>query len=363
MKEEGSKKQNTFSLSVVDKDAYTPTSPDENYSESRDYVNWGRMNNYPQYLYDIYLECSTLQTILNGCTDFTMAGGIVNNVGLGENVYGDTIADVVEKLVLDRFIFGGFALRIKYNMLGEVIEIAHLDYRKCRIDRELSTVYVKNKWAKSNTNCYDEQFNVFNTETGAEDGVQIFYYRGQRTRGIYPIPDYSASLLSCEVQIKCKSFNFNELDNNFASTGIVNFNNGMPAETVKKDTESKLIGKYAGHSNAGRMMISWNEDREHRTDFVRLQTDNLPDRYKNVAEASREDIFISMRAHPQLFGMSIPTGFAAIEYDEAYNILYDTHISKRQQEVMRVFSKIFEKSDAIVFKTQKRTKSNENEQS
>lgn len=337
-------------LSVVDRNAYTPTLPEENFSDVRDYVNWGRLNNYPQYLYDIYSECSTLQSVLNGCADFTMGEGIENNTGLGENMYGDSVEDVVAKLTIDNYIFGGYAFKIKYNLLGEVIEIAHIDFRKCRVNRDLTKAFIKNKWAKSGTNVYDEQFNMFNPATAREDGVQVFYYRGKITRNIYPVPYYAAALLSCEIQIKCKYFNFNELDNNFATTGIVNMNNGSPTEPVRKDIETKLIGKYAGHSNAGRIMICYNEDKDHAATFIRLQTDNLPDRYQKVAESSREDIFISMRAHPQLFGMSIPTGFAAIEYDEAYEILFDTHISKRQREESGSFEKVFGRPDAIVFK-------------
>lgn len=337
------------SLSVIDYDTFQPVQAEDEYYNNRDFVGWGYNNTYPQYLWDVYSKCATLQSVLNGCADFTYGKGIVNNTNLqDENIFGDTIPDIVDKIILDRWIFGGFALQIKYNQLGDIISLAHLDFRKCRIDKELQYVFVNDKWAKWGSNRY-EKFSAFNPETGAADGVQIYFYRGARTRGVYPIPDYAASLVSCETQIKAKSFNYNELCNNFSGTAVVNFNNGVPADEVKKEIEHKLNSKFTGDRNAGRMLVTFNEDKEHAVTIERIATDDLPDRYNNLSTESRADIFVALRAHPQLFGMSVPTGFADIEYSEAFNLLNETHIAKKQSEIIRVFNKIFAKTNAIEF--------------
>lgn len=348
MKDKEVKKEKIF-LSYIDRSDYTPTVNVDKYVSGKDFVYWGIDNKYPDFIWDIYNKCGALQSIIDGLTDYTVGEEIINNTGIDEeNIHGDTIADIVCKLILDRYIYGGFALQVRYNTLGEIIGLAHLDMRKCRIDEYGRHVYVYERWNKWKTGEM-AKFNPFDPETGAEDGVQIYYYKGMKTRGVYPIPDYSASIPSCEIQIKIKEFHINELDNNFTTTGIINFNNGTPTKDERQEIEQGINRKFAGTKNAGRMMISFNEDAEHATTFVRLGTDDFADRYNSLADTSLADIFISMRAHPQLFGMTISTGFANIEYKEAFNLINKTQISKKQSEIERVFAKIFEKPDAIKF--------------
>lgn len=343
-------KKTNVRLSVIDYDSYKPKVNEDQVYSGKEFVGWGENNAYPQYLWELYNNCSTLQSIINGCTDFTIGKGVINKTGIEEeNIFGDTVKDIVEKTILDRWIFGGFAVQIKYDEFdGSILSISHIDYRKCRISEDFKYVYVHDKWFGWGSNRY-EKFHCFDPEKGREHGVQIFYYRGLRTRSVYPIPDYSAAIISCEIQIKAKLFNYNELDNNFASTGIANFNNGVPEDDVKKEIEAKLNKKHAGAKNAGRIIVSFNEDKEHAATFERMSTDDLPERYSNLQVESRADIFISLRAHPQLFGMSIPTGFADIPYEEAFRLLHETHITKKQSEIIMVFGKIFNKPDAIGF--------------
>lgn len=333
-------------LSAIDLQSYEPTLALEKTSGAHGYVTWGGKNNYPKYLYDTYLNCGVLKSVIDGCADFTFGKGIINETGIHEeNAAGDTITDIVDKIVLDLWIFGGVALQIKYNQFGEVIELAYIDISKCRISEDYKTVYVNDKWDKWGSNRYDK-FHAFNPDTGAEDGVQILFYCGHRTRGTYPVPAYVASLVSAEILIKINQFHYDELNNNFTASGIVNYNNGVPDKDTQAATVSILESKFTGVRNNGerntaRLMVSFNESKESATTFERLQSDDLPDRYNSLYNTSMSDVFISMRAHPQLFGLPAPTGFAEIQYDEAFDMLNDTHISKKQAEIERIFSKIF----------------------
>ncbi|MCD8030845.1 MAG: phage portal protein [Bacteroides sp.] len=343
-------KAQKIALSILERKTYVPVDSTEYYSSGKDYVSWGNDNRYPSYLWDSYMQCSTLQSVINGCSDFTFGNGIENQTGIvQENEFGDTIADIVDKIILDRWIFGGFAIQVKYNILGTIIGLSYIDMRKCRVSTCGKWVFVHDKWYGWGTNRYN-RFHSFNPGTGAENGVQIFFYRGAKTRGVYPVPDYSASLISAEIQTKIQQFNYNELDNNFAGTGVINFNNGVPEEEVQEKIEKKMNHKFAGFNNAGRFLVSFNDSKENEMTICRLDTDDLPERYSQTYETSRADIFISLRAHPQLFGMTVNTGFANIEYVDAFNLLNETHIKKKQEEIRRVFAKIFSREDAIVFK-------------
>lgn len=340
-------KKTTLSLSALDLQSFEPTLALEKTSGAHGYVTWGGKNNYPKYLYDTYQNCGVLKSIIDGCADFTFGKGIVNETGIDtENQFGDTVSDIVDKIILDRWIFGGFALQVKYSKVtGQVISIAHMDVSKCRLSEDYKTVYVNDRWDKWGSNRY-EPFHAFNPDTGREDGVQILFYRGHRTRGVYPTPDYVAALVSAEILIKVNHFHYDELHNNFMASGIVNFNNGVPTETEQKAVESRLVEKFTGVRNNGarntaRLLLSFNTDKDSATTFERLQSDDLDNRYNTLYQTAMSDVFISLRAQPHLFGLPAPTGFAEMNYDEAFDLLNETHISKKQKEIEKVFGRVF----------------------
>lgn len=344
----------SIALFDIDLQSYEPTLSTECVVNGHDYVRWGDRNNYPQYLYDTYTNCGVLKSIIDGCADFTFGKGVINNTGIeGENQFGDTIEEVIDKIIIDRWIFGGFAMQVKYNKIGDIISLAHIDFRKCRINEACDTVFVNNRWDKWGSNRYDK-FHAFDRETGAEDGVQIYYYKGYRCRGIYPVPDYAASLVSAETLIKIGHFHYDELNNNFMASGIMNFNNGVPGKTEMEIVERKVNDKFCGVRNKGnrntaRLMVSFNTDKDHATTFDRLATDDLDTRYQTLYSSAMADVFISLRCQPILFGLPSLTGFADQNFDEAFDLLNDTHISKKQSEIKRIFAKIFDNENAIIF--------------
>lgn len=60
------KKVNT-KLSVIDYEAFEPKTNEDQIYSGREYVGWGENNAYPQYLWELYGRCSTLQSVINGC--------------------------------------------------------------------------------------------------------------------------------------------------------------------------------------------------------------------------------------------------------------------------------------------------------
>lgn len=71
---------------------------------NRDFVEWGKGNNYPGYLLDLYNNVTTLRSIINGNIDF-VTGDDVTILPLGDrfaegimNTRGDLITDIVRNL-------------------------------------------------------------------------------------------------------------------------------------------------------------------------------------------------------------------------------------------------------------------------
>lgn len=255
------------------------------------------------------------------------------------NADGDTIEEVYYKLILDYWVFGGFAVQVQYNMLHEMTELIHLDLRRLRSNENKTKFFYSRSWGT-----YDNGEAVvyypYDTED-IEHHSQVLFYPGKKTRDLYPVPDWSSAIISAETQIEIKKFHYKTLINNFVVNGILNFFVGDVTDAVKEQTEKAINDKFCGTENAAQLLISWNKDVNQKLDFVRITDDQFDKKYEALSNSVKEDIFISLRALPVLFGMVVQTGFNTQEYEEAFTLYNRIAIKPKQIEMQKVFDNLF----------------------
>lgn len=343
------KEKKKIQLGVFDLPSYAPQEVKQELFKGKSWYTYGEDNKYPQYVYNTYSNCATLQSIINGSAEYTFGDGIKINGQLpmsfkDENVDGDTLEDVIQKLILDLWIFGGFAVQVQYNQLGGITELIYVDFRYVRTDKKANNIFYYDKWGEHGQGTKAIYFPCFDPEKGKEDGSQIFYYKGKGTRGVYPLPEYEASLISAETQIEINEFHYNSIINNFMVNGILSFNNaGNVEDDIKDRTEEDINNKFSGTKNAARLMVVWNEGKEKGLEFTRITDDNFDKKFQQLSEDVRQNIFISLRAMPVLFGLPNITGFADQDYESAFRFYNRTAIKPKQKEVTRVLDKILGK--------------------
>lgn len=318
----------------------------EEKARGKSYVNYGKDNLFPNYLWSIYNKVATLQSIINGSVDFVCGNDVrLKNGDAVINKKGETVLDVVRKIAVDDFIFGGFALQIIRNMAGEVGEIYALDFMKVRSDEKNELFYYCDDWSKWGAK------SLIYPKFGINDNnpTSIFYYKGSITRGVYPTPVYGAALVACELEKAINEFHLNNINNGFASNLIINFNNGQPNEEQKKEIERDVTEKFSGYQNAGRILLSFNDSEENATKVERLNGDDFDDKYKALSERAREQIFTAFRATPNLFGFpNQTTGFNEQEYASAFKLYNRTVIRPVQNAIVDAFDKIYNDKGSIV---------------
>ena len=307
-----------------------------------DFIAWGTDNQYPGYLFSLYEDCATLQTIINGTVDFVCGNDISCNLQIFEktvNKNGDTILDIIQRISTDYLIFGGFALQVIRNAIGEITELYWVDFTKIRSDRKNEVFFYSEDWCKSYGRVKYIVYPKFNEVDS--NPSSIFYYKGNKTRSTYPTPLYNAAITSCELEKKINEFHLNEISNNFLTSKIINFNSGVPDDDLKNEIERNLNEKFAGSENAGRILISFNANKDSETTVTDLPMDDFADRYEALHKRSREQIFTAFRATPNLFGlMTETTGFNEQEFFEAFKLYNRTAVRPIQQIITKSFDKI-----------------------
>ena len=327
--------------------------PVEKFVSGKDLVEWGNRNSYPDYLLDLYNNVPTLRSIINGNIDF-ITGDDVSILPLTDNLpngqmnnRGDNIREQIKDIAKDYEIYGGFALQIIRNLIGMVAEVYYIDMRYLRTNKEGNVFYYCEDWSKSGKKdvivypAYmpNLKWDTLDDEQRNRNASSILYVKNVHTQ-VYPAPLYAASIKACEIERLIDDFHINSLQNQFVSSAIINFNNGDPGDEMKKEIEDAINEKFAGAANGGRIMLSFNKNKESATDIVEFEVKDFGERYKALSEHSRQQIFTAFRANPNLFG--IPTegnGFANEQYAESFKLYNRTQI----QPVQRLFADTYDK--------------------
>ena len=297
---------------------------------SKKYINLGEDNKLPNYLWDNYLSCSNLQAIVNTVVDFVIGEGI-------DTVFSQKdFAENIQKWVTDYILFGGFSVEGLRNRNGDIAQLNYINVMNVRVDEELTTAFLSNNWGSWSGK------DIIELPLYKEDEKQphfIYYFRGNITRNINPIPMYIASLKSIEILNNVKNFHLNNLTNGFTASTIINLNDGTIKTRELSEIKKQLEEKFTGSSNAGKFILMNGGDKEHEATVVRLDADNFGDLYKALTESSENDLFVAFRINPMLVGVNVQTGFSKEEFENAFALYNSTVITP----IKNIFIKHFEK--------------------
>ena len=328
-----------INLSAISVPNVTSTRFVEKQVRGKEWVSYGGDNKYPDYLWSQYTNCPTQQAIIDAKTAFTL-GSSVNGGEEVINEAGETMDEVLRKITFDMHLFGGFAIQVIYNFSGEIAEIYWADFSKLRINNKGNKIYWCDNWA--GWNIKPIVFDAFNT-TMTDKTTQILYHRGSTYRSVYPLPSYISALNAIETEIEIQNYHLNAINNGFAVNALVNFNAGVPGDDEKKAIEDKINAKFSGSDNAGRTLISWNENKEEATTVERLESDNFDKKFAQLAKDTQEAIFVAHRiTSGTLLGrLPVNTGFTKNEYREAFEVFNTTVIKPYQKELLQAIKKIY----------------------
>lgn len=315
----------------------------------KDYIAWGNNNNYPQFLWDSYLNCATLQSIINGTADYITGDDVVCNVlpfTNAINTKDETISDLVQKIATDYLIYGSFAIQIIRNNLNQIAELYWVDVSKLRSDKKNEVFYYSEDWGKS----YGRVKYITYPKFAANDSnpSSIFYYKGHKTRSTYGLPIWNAAVPNVQIERHVTDFHLNEIQNNFMGSKLISFNNGMPDDNMKTEIEKNLNEKFSGAKNAGRFIISFAQGKDNQPTILSLADDDFDERYTTLEKRNREQLFVAFRATPVLFGLVTESnGFSTNEYKDSYKLFNRCIIRPIQKNIVDAFDKIFNSKGSV----------------
>ena len=329
----------SLSFAAIDRE-YVASIPQLTETEygGKDYIYYGEDNGYPSYLYELFLDVSSLKTVIEGTSNYVAGDEAKCNIdgfSFEVNRKGMTARELIVLLARDYLIYGGYAIQIIRNQVGDIAELYHLDFRFCRCDKYNESIYYNEdfgkKYARSSKSIIYPKFIRENKDTPSS----VLYVKNNSST-TYPIPRYSGALKACEIERHIDEYFLNSLENGFAGSAVINFLNGVPTDEQKREIEKNIQTKFAGSKNAGSIVLNFANGKDNAATIEKLDVEDFGDKYK------------ALQASPVLFGLSnASTGWNDQDFKEAFKLYNKTTVRGIQRTILENFDKIFGVKDSF----------------
>lgn len=321
--------------------------PTEKEIRGQKFVEWGTNNSYPSYIYDLYMNVPTIGTIINSTLDYITGDKVISNI---QTLNDKQMKTLVRNIGMDLVMYGGTTINVLRNKMNTVAELIPLDLRKVRINNEKTLFYYSDDFVGKKTYGRCKCIVLPRFDNNKKDASSIYYFKFNRF-GVYPMPNWGQAVLSAETEKEINKFQYNAISNGMSSNCMVSFNNGQPTEEVKEEIEEMVYEKFTGSENAGRPIISFNNDKEHAPEVLKLDIDGFADRYTALSKRTEQQIFTSFRCNPNLCGINTEqNGFAQEQFDATFALYQKTVIQPLQDTIVDIIDEIYGEEGSVTIK-------------
>jgi hypothetical protein len=337
-------------IHVLNLSAYT--SPVVSESNRENWVDFltEEGDQYFQFLIDRYSNSTTNNAIINNVARLIYGKGLsALDANKKPNEYAQMMSlfhkEDVRKMVLDRKMFGQFAVQVHYNDKHDKILKAYhipvnlLRAEKCDKDGNITGFYYSDNW--DDTKKYAPiRFNAFGY---SKDKVEILFSKPYSVgMKYYAYPDYQGALPYTLLEEEIADYLINEVQNGFSGTKVVNFNNGVPTDEQQQIISNKVLSKLTG-SRGQKVIVAFNNNAESKTTVEDIPLNDAPEHYTYLSEECLRKIMLGHNiTSPLLFGVASTNGFSS-NADELKNssVLFDNMVIRPfQEELLDAFDSI-----------------------
>ena len=306
--------------------------------KGKGYIEFGADNNYPDYLMSLYNESPKHGAIVKGKANYIFGKGF-ENIPKPANSVGETWNHVVKKCILDDELYGGYYLQVVYNLLGQIVDVFHLEFHKVRVNKEQNEFQVKNDW--QDTKEKERKYPAFNISQPAPTQV-LFVKQYNPKSNVYPLPNYFQGLNYIESDVQVSRHILGNAKDGFVATTLISLNGGEPQEEQKEAVERGLKKKFTG-SEGDRVVIMFNKSKDNEATINPLSSTMLTkEDFTNVNNLIQQEIFACHQVtSPMLFGIKTEGQLGGrSELVDAYEIFNNTYVNERQQQHEETFTKL-----------------------
>lgn len=334
---------------------------------------YGNDNLYPQNLRAITQSSGTAELCLARYTKFIEGYGFAdeNFSKLVANHRGETADDVLHNVAADLARFGGFAVHVNYNVLGEITTMAHVPYENCRLEEpddagHVAHIIVHPDWTGKSTRMgkvvrvseenidricvFDPRPEVVLSQMELAGGIS--QYKGQilwfsmAGSSTYPTPIYDAVVTEISTDEGLGNVKYRNVRNNFLVSCMLVTKKGIPridTETGEEEEREMIsaddLKVFQGDENTGKILLVEVENDEDKPEIMAFPTKNYDKDFSTTDASTIERIYAQF--HQELFYAIRmgKLGFSGDVMRDAYEY-YAGEVTTEQRAIQRAFARI-----------------------
>lgn len=320
-------------------------------------VGWGDDNQLPSLYMNCYAKSSTLKATIMSQVDYILGDDVVVNDSAAAwkekvNRNGMTMRQLIAKVAFNYSVYGGFAIQVIYNKLGIPVELYPLDFGKCRVNENNTKVFYNKTWSKYNGKY--QTFDCFDPDNvDPNNPTQIFWYKGDFTSSVYPLPQYNGALYDIITEIEASKYSLNTVARGFSARYLIQFPE-VPnlTDEQKAGVEAAIKNKFTGSDADVSFMLYWrNGDQDgDKIEINKIETDDAPEKYLAIKDTARQNIFIAQRTSPLLCGLPVASAFSTDEFRDSFKLYNKTVITPIQDAIRESLEKIIGVENPVSFR-------------
>jgi predicted small secreted protein len=311
------------------------------------FIKWGKKNDYPYFLVDLYNGSAWHQGIIKNKTHYIAGGGL--EVVSGElarfiaNPYSDfNMNEIVEQLAFDYELFGAFAVKGTWNREGTRVAVwEYLAIDAIRISSDERMYYLSDDWTMQQQSAEKTNLRTLPAldETN-KTGSFVLYYKdpakkGRKEHGVYPKPPYQGGITSIQTDCDISKFHMYELQNGFKSGTMITFMDGFPETQEEAESfKNQIKNPASAIENSGDIIITFAPSADQAPKVDNLTGNDLDKRYDILENSVQQNILVAHSVvAPSLFGVAPEGSFNAAESADLFEIFKKTYVETRQKRI------------------------------
>jgi hypothetical protein len=321
--------------------------PDEEKDRMLGFIKWGRKNDYPYFLIDLYNGSAWHQGIIKNKTYYIAGGGLEvvsgNMQPFIENKYAEfDMNEISEMLAHDYEMFGGFCAIGTWNRDGSRVAVwEHVDLDSIRVDESERMYYISDDWTAMQQSAEKTNLRAIPAlDMNNKTGKFIIYYKDpvkktKKEKGIYPKPPYYGGITAIQTDVDISRFHMHEIANSFKGGTMISFTDGYPeTQEEAENIKAQVKGRSQSVEDAGEIVITFSDSKDKAPIVQSLNGNDLDKRYETTENSVQQNILVAHSVvAPSLFGVAPAGSFNAAETGDLYEIFKKTYVESRQKRL------------------------------
>ena len=300
-------------------------------------------DDYFQNITDSFTTSTTNAACVEGVADLIYGKGLYSKRPEFQKILDRILPqEEIKRVSFDLKLYGNAVLQVYWDdSHTKIIKFYHVPVQNIRAEKlydnpKIQNYYYCTDWADHKAQRTKKLIPSFGT---SNEKMEILYIKNYTPgKYYYSLPDWISALQFSYVEAELSNLHINNIENGFLPLVMVNFNNGIPAPEERDTIEDLIEAKFTGTRNAGRFMISFNDDLERKPTIETVQIDNLHEKFQYVSEYAQDRILVAHRiTSPLLFGIRTQNnGFSSQseEMKTAFSILQTMTIQPFQNIII-----------------------------